>query len=110
MNATSILRNWLPCLALALLLGGCATNKIDWAGRIGHYTFDDAVLELGPPDKREKLSNGILVAEWLTRRGYAVAYPAYGWAHPYYYGPGYSNVAVYPNYFLRLTFGADGQL
>lgn len=51
------------------MVTGCATQKINWAGRVGAYTFDQAVVELGPPDKQAKLTDGSVVAEWLTRRG-----------------------------------------
>src|SRR5258708_36245527 len=100
-------------LFAGLVLAGCATGaKTDWAARIGHYTYDQAVLELGPPDKVAKLDNGIAVANWVTRRGYsyttggAVAYGGYpGTMVVPTYTQGYS-----PSYFLRLTFGADGKL
>jgi hypothetical protein len=100
--------------ALALCLGaGCATNKVDWAGRVGGYTFDQAVVELGPPDKQAKLSDGVIVAEWLTRRGrsggYSVASGYYGHrGHPYY-APAYYEPGT-PDHFLRLSFGRDGRL
>jgi hypothetical protein len=97
---------------LLVIVSGCATRKIDWAGRVGNYTFDQAVLELGPPDKHAKLEDGTIVAEWLTRRGYAYSSPAFGYTPWSYYGPYYP---VYmdsysPNHFVRLIFGPDGQL
>lgn len=105
-------------LAILLLFGlvGCAGPKIDWAARIGNYTFDQAVLELGPPDKQAKLQDGTLVADWLTRRGYAQTYGGAGYMAgtgvPYgYYGPFYAgNTTVWPDRFLRLVFGSDGKL
>ncbi len=94
------------------------TPRIDWSSRIGTYTFDQAVLELGPPDKYAKISDGTGVAEWLTRRGYYY-YPTpymygYGYGYsPYPYGP-YMYSYPYPIYssdsFLRLTFTPDGYL
>ena len=54
-------------LAVAVLFAGCVTHRIDWNARVGAYTFDQAVTEFGPPDKQAKLSNGKLVAEWITR-------------------------------------------
>jgi len=101
--------------ALAVLFGGCATPKIDWAARIGNYTFDQAVLELGPPEKEAKLTDGTVVADWLTRRGYRYAHPVGGYYGPYgpwYCGPYYpAYVDSYsPDYFLRLTFSPDGRL
>ena len=107
----------LPALALAALLSACSTTKIDWNSRVGVYTYDQAVVDLGPPDKSAKLSDGTVVADWLTRRGRSggtvgMHYgPAY---YPRYYG--YYPVAPYdydppsPDYFLRLTFGPDGKL
>lgn len=97
----------------ALVLAGCATTpKIDWAARVGHFTYDQVVLELGPPDKMAKLDNGVIVANWITRQGYAyssTSAPVYG------YYPGGLLVPTYtqgyaPGYYLRLTFGADGKL
>lgn len=60
----------LVTLALAALVAaGCATTKpIDWNSRVGSYTFDQAVTELGPPDKQAGLSDGKTVAQWITRR------------------------------------------
>jgi hypothetical protein len=56
----------------------CATTKIHPGRRVGHYTVDQAVIELGPPDNAAKLSNGSLVADWLTRRGRNAIYGTTG--------------------------------
>lgn len=108
-------------LANALLVGllsGCATApKIDWAARVGNYTYDDAVTEFGPPDKEQTLSNGSRVSEWLTRRGYRQVYPVGGYYYHhgppgyygYYYPPTYIDTSS-PDYFLRLVFDPDGRL
>jgi hypothetical protein len=101
-------------LVVVGLLAGCATHRIDWAGRVGTYTYDQAVLELGPPDKFARLADGTTVAEWLTQRGYAYSYgPAtygpYPWGYGPYY-PGYGGVYSSPDYFLRLIFNPDGRL
>ena len=101
-------------LLAALVFAGCATGpKIDCAARVGHYTYDQAVLELGPPDKVAKLDNGIIVANWITQRGYAYTTggaAVYGGPYP---GtviiPGYTQ-SYSPTYYLRLAFGADGKL
>lgn len=97
---------------LALLLVGCETPRIDWQARIGAYTYDQAVLDYGPPDKVAKLADGTTVAEWMTRPGYSYSYPAgYPWP-PWYCGPYYPvyEQSYSPPYFLRLTFGPDGKL
>ena len=109
-------------LALFLLAGavsitgltGCASHRIDWAPRIGRYTFDDAVREFGPPDKRAELSDGTVVADWVTSRGGPRLYTMpmvssgyYGrrsvwWNEPY--------TVNTPDWILRLEFGKDGKL
>jgi len=108
-----------PALLLSLVLTGCATrSKIDWASRVDNYTFDQAVTELGPPDKSAELSDGSVVAEWLAQRGFPGSYSSFG------YGPGYAPWAYYwpapiihnyyepptPDCFLRLSFGPDGKM
>lgn len=112
-----------PVSLFVVFLVGCATTpKIDWASRIGNYTHDQAVTELGPPDKSAKLTDGTTVAEWLTRRGYSGGYSSfdygfnYGpdcgrWPH-YYYGPIIHHFyePPSPDDYLRLTFGPDGKL
>lgn len=108
-------------LALAgLLVPGCASRpRVDWDTRVGSYTFDNAVRELGPPDRSADLSDGGRVAEWLTRRGnpgspsYAV-WPAYRSRRSRSFDPlGPTWVPATPpspDRFLRLTFGADSNL
>ena len=100
-------RAWLILLASSLLLCGCASSKINWESRVGHYTFDQAVVELGPPDRSAKLSDGRTVAEWLLYRGRSGSayyfWPSYGggWS---YSDPGF------PDRLLRLTFSPEGRL
>ena len=100
-------------LGLCVFLTGCASTKIDWNSRIGNYTYDQAVLELGPPDKYAKLTDGTVVAEWMTRRGYSGGSVGFmhGYGYPYYYHPWYPYYEPpSPDYFIRLTFGPDGRL
>jgi hypothetical protein len=104
-----------PLLALAaLVLAGCVTtSKIDWQARVGNYTYDQTVLELGPPDKYAKLSDGTVVAEWLTQHAQTIGAP-----EPYFLPPGgyfgpltpmYSETC-FPAEYLRLTFSPNGKL
>ncbi|MCF7707962.1 MAG: hypothetical protein K9N52_03570 [Verrucomicrobia bacterium] len=90
-----------------LLFAGCATTpKVDWDARVGSYTFDEAVMELGPPDKSAKLETGVRVCEWLTRRGYARSSffgPTGPWSY-HVYEP------ISPDHFLRLVFDEEGVL
>ena len=118
MNFQSARKLWGGIVVLAVvtcLFAGCATRKIDWSARIGHYTLDQAVLEFGPPDKQAKLTDGTVVAEWLTQRGYPQVYVVggyYGCWAPWYYGPYYPAYVggCSPDWFLRLIFGPDGEL
>ena len=41
---------------------------MNWNSRVGNFTYDQAVIELGPPDKQAKLSDNTVVAEWIKRR------------------------------------------
>lgn len=96
---------------LLVLMAGCATSKIDWAARVGTYTFDQAVLDFGPPDKQAKLTDGTVVAEWLTRRGSNHLYASPGY-FPYYPRSGFSTYVETsaPDSYLRLTFDDAGRL
>lgn len=94
-------------VGLGLLLLGCATTpKINWDARVGQYTFDQAVLDYGPPDKSAKLTDGTQVCEWLAQRGYPRT-AVFSAMHPHwiqYYELPSSET------FLRLTFDPAGKL
>lgn len=108
----------LPALTAAVVLAaaaGCAT-KIDWNSRVGLYTYDQAVTEMGPPDKSAKLTDGSTVAEWLAYRSNGYSQVQVVGAYPYrrrgyFYAPSYV-VSSEPGYerFLRLTFDPEGRL
>jgi hypothetical protein len=93
-------------LFLVLLAGGCATSKIDWNSRIGHYTYDQAIVDLGPPDKSAKLADGTVVADWLLQRGGSVgslqSFPSLSVQ--------YYQITPSPDWFIRLVFDAHGLL
>ena len=100
------------------LLAGCAsTPKVDWNTRVGNFTYDQAVAELGPPDKSTKLSDGSTVADWITRKSSGVSFGlGTGYSH---YGGGVGTstgvgvgvpVGSTGDHVLRLTFGPDGKL
>jgi hypothetical protein len=97
----------------ALVFTGCVTQKIDWAARVGNYTCDQAVIEFGPPDKFAKLTDGTVVAQWLTQRAHTIIAP-----EPYFLPPGcyfgpliptYTETYV-PDSYLQLTFDTGGKL
>ena len=101
--------------AASFVAAGCkSTPKIDWDSRLGNYTYDQAVEELGPPDKTAMLSDGKMVADWIQRSsggglsfgvgtGYAGGNTAVG------VGAG-TSTASYSDKVLRLTFGPDQKL
>jgi hypothetical protein len=103
-----------PGLLLSVVLStGCSsTPKIDWNSRIGVYSYDQAVMEMGPPDRATQLSDGSTVAEWFVRRGSAVSV---GMGTGFYGSRGGMSVGqtVSPGragVFLRLTFDPEGRL
>jgi hypothetical protein len=94
------------CLALGLT--GCATPRVDWAARVGRYTYEQAVKDMGAPEQRDKLADGTVVAEWLTDRGYTYTHSSPSAEGPFY--PSYPTTYTAPSQFVRLTFGPDGRL
>jgi len=98
----------MAALALALGLAACATQRVDWAARVGHYTYAQAVVDMGKPQSHDKLADGSIVAEWLTQRGYTYTEGGPGAYGPFY--PSYPRTYTAPSQFVRLTFGPDGRL
>ena len=96
-------------LLLGLVVAGCASRKIDWSSRVGSYTYDQAVRDMGPPDKSAKLDDDSTVADWMTVRGTTTMYSGAGYGYPYYSPPiGFASTS--PDYFIRLTFDTSGTL
>jgi hypothetical protein len=87
------------CLAL-----GCASPKVSWDARVGQYSYDQAVGELGPPDNSATLSDGARVADWILSRG-----GRSGTVSVWRRG-GFATYDTGPDWILRLTFGPDGRL
>ena len=111
-----IIRFALPLLILLAFLplfSGCASRpKVDWNSRIGNYTYNQAVLEMGPPDGEVTLNDGRKVAQWILGRsagsGLTVGFGGIS---------GHTGVGVsqsvgsgFRDQVLRLTFGPDGNL
>ena len=53
----------LSLLAVTTLIG-CAS----WEGKVGTYTYDQAVREFGPPTRSQTMVNGDEVVEWEDKR------------------------------------------
>ena len=100
-------------LLVLVLFAGCLSKKVDWQALVGHYTRDQAITDLGPPDKTAKLTDGTVVDEWLTQSSRVMTAP-----EPYFLPPGSyfgPSTPVYtesyvPAYYLRLTFSPNGKL
>ena len=99
-------------IVVGFLVTGCAT-RVDWKSRVGSYTYDDAIKELGPPDKVATTSDQTTVAEWLLYHGDSYAtYTSFGPRGFRGYHSGFYTVDVVdgPARFLRLTFNPDHRL
>jgi hypothetical protein len=101
----------LMILAVAFALTtGCKTTKpVDWNSRVGAYTFDQAVTEFGPPDKQTTLSDGKLVAQWITHRngGSSFSVGTGFYTGGVGVGVGQTTGSAYPDRILTLTFGTN---
>ena len=104
--------SFLAILALAIaILTGCATPApVDWNSRVGNYTYDQAITELGRPDRQAKLSDGKTLYKWYVRPNVGSG-PNTGMSH--YGDTGFSTsqtAGSSNNHMLQLTFGPDGKL
>src|SRR5262245_53608103 len=98
---------------LSFVFAGCkSTPKVDWDSRVGNYTFDQAVVELGPPDKKMELTDGSTVADWITHSsgGMSFGVGTGYWGSSGGVGVGHTVGSGYGDRVLRLTFGPDHKL
>jgi hypothetical protein len=111
------------CLvAVTAIFTGCSTFHAKWDARIGSYTFDQAVMDYGPPARQTRLSDSKVVAEWVSHTSYSGTMTTTGgYYRPYsrgprhthyYYTPGYINYTGPSTYedVLRLTFTTNNIL
>jgi hypothetical protein len=102
-------------VALALtvaFLAGCASPPpINWDSRIGHYTYDQAITELGTPARQARLSDGKLVSKWFIQPPVG---PRLNTGMSYYGSTGFNTgQTIGPSFnseMLQLTFDTDGKL
>ena len=102
----------LLAVALAFVTGCKTTPPVDWQARVGSYTYDQAVTELGPPDRQAKLNDGKTVAKWITHRGGGTSF---GIGTGVYtggagVGVGQSVGSDFSDQVLTLTFGTNNVL
>lgn len=113
------------CLILAfgtvvLILTGCQSKPVekaplvDWNNRIGNYTHDLALQDLGTPAHEVMLANHTIVSDWITKSatpGTLNEYPMVGYTPPIVLDSPFPNhLQPTPYYHLRLTFGPDQKL
>jgi hypothetical protein len=96
----------------AAFFTGCQTLKpIDWDSRVGNYTYDQAVTELGPPDRQARLSDGKVVSKWIRHRAGGTGFNS---GMSYYgnngFGAGQTIGTSRNDQMLQLTFGTNGKL
>ena len=108
-------------IVLALLTGGCASGTrtvikdIDWGSRIGTYTYEEALAELGEPEVIGQSSEG-MIAEWSLWRSPAVSigigFGSGGYGHHTSTGVGVGTSVSPPpsGEYLHLRFDKDGKL
>ena len=103
----------LAALSIAIVfMAGCKTTpQVDWNSRVGNYTYNQAVAELGSPDKQVKSNDGKTVAQWITLHGSNGFFGNGGFNNNNYgMGAGQPIVQSYKDHVLELTFGTDGKL
>jgi len=113
MKTNPLIAMVLAALLTAFFSAGCASKpKADWNARVGNYTFDQAVVELGPPDRQSTLSDGRKVAEWVTGHtgGSGMSFGVGSFGSHTGVGVSQSVGSGGREKVLRLTFGTDGKL
>lgn len=99
---------WVVAMSLMTLLSGCETyGKADWKGRVGHYTWDQALEELGPPQSEARTSDGSRVADWLVSASRTYSTAVRG---PLFWSWSGQDVTTTAESHLLLTFSPEGRL
>ena len=100
----------LAALVLAVVfISGCATAPpVDWNSRVGHYTYAQAVHELGPPNRQSHLSSGATISKWFLPPGGPATMPNNGMNNGF--GVGQSISVGLNDRYLQLTFDTKGVL
>jgi hypothetical protein len=108
-------------ILLILLVGSCASGPrvtvedSEWGARIGKYTYQDALTELGEPQMISESSEGKF-AEWVLRQSMPFSigfgFGGAGYGHHSSTGGGVGTSVSPPpsGEYLRLRFDRDGKL
>jgi hypothetical protein len=112
---------YLLFILLPLLAGGCASGtkatvkNIDWGSRIGTYTYEEALADLGEPNVIGESSEG-KIAEWVLKRSpnvsFGIGFGGGSYGHHTSTGMGVGTTVSPPpsGEYLRLKFDKDGKL
>jgi len=112
---------YLLLIVLVFLAGSCASGTkatlkdIDWGSRIGTYTYEEALAELGEPNVMGESSEG-KIAEWVLRRSpmvsFGFGFGTGGYGHHTSTGVGVGTSVSPPpsGEYLHLRFDKDGKL
>lgn len=113
------MRSWMGMSAVLALMAalclGCAPKLLDkYKSRIGTLTYDQALLELGPPNHVADLDGGGKVADWLQQGSRVYSTPSTSvmvgpWPGGVMMNSG-GNIGSTPSVYLFLTFGPDHRL
>jgi hypothetical protein len=113
--------SWALLIVTVFLAGSCASgtkgtvNDIDWGGRIGTYTYEEALAELGEPSMIGESNEG-KIAEWVLRQSpaFSFGFGFGGGSYGHHSGTGGgvgATVSPPPSgEYLRLRFDQDGKL
>lgn len=108
-------------LAVCLVLTSCASGRrstvdsANWDARVGSYTYDQAVAELGKPDVQVVSSEG-RTAEWVLQKspnvsfGFGMGTGSYGTHSGVGVGAGTAVSPPPSGDYLSLNFAKDGTL
>ncbi|HTQ52759.1 MAG TPA: hypothetical protein VMJ12_18765 [Candidatus Acidoferrales bacterium] len=101
----------LAVMSLAMvLINGCATAPpVDWNSRVGHYSYAQAINELGPPNRQAHLSSGATELKWFVPAVGTIGTPNNNVNNGFNVVPNI-NPGGLSNRYLQLTFDTNGVL
>jgi hypothetical protein len=112
MKMNSFAKHFLPgaLLFAVLVFSGCATAPpVDWNSRVGHYTYAQAINELGPPNRQARLSSGATELKWFVPTVGTIGTPNNNLNNGFGVGPN-ANPGALSDRYLQLTFDNNGVL
>lgn len=95
-------------LVIAFIIGCATAPPVDWNNRVGHYTYGQALNELGAPNRQSHLSNGTTEFKWFLQPGGPAGTPNNGMNNGF--GVGQNVSPGFNDRYLQLTFDTNGML